>query len=154
MLSANATKHTSAGIWYPYPPSPGRIVIASSVALSSAKESQANPTIMYRMLWPRTAHNGKETRHHDHCAPAVSFRTAKTTQTSPDNQNPAGSNGFATSGRLLIIVLEQPTQPLLTSNASRGTLRGSRPGKQQLVRLTLVIPLTVIMFPEVFQAAA
>src|SRR6516225_3542972 len=61
---------------------------------------------------------------------------------------------FATSGRLPIVVLEQPTQPLLTSNASRATLRGSRPGKQQLVRLTLVIPLAVIMFAEVLQSAA
>jgi hypothetical protein len=123
-------------------------------ALSSAKESQANPIIMYRMLWPRTAHNGSETRHHDHCVSTVSLRTAKTTHTSPANQNPASSNGFATSGRLLIVVLEQPTQPLLTSNAFRGTLRGSQPGKQQLVRLTLVIPLAVIMFAEVFQGAA
>src|SRR5260370_11443133 len=154
MLSANATKHTSAGIWYPFPQSPGRIVIASSAAPSSAKESKTNPTIMYRMLWPRTAHNGRETRHHDHCAPAASFRTAKTTQTSPDNQNTAASNGFATSGRLPVVVLEQPAQPLLASNASRRTLRGSRPGQQQLVRLTLVIPLAVIMFAEVFQGAA
>src|SRR5260370_19843744 len=106
------------------------------------------------MLWPRPAHNGSETRHRDHFAPAVSLRTAKTTQTSPDNQNPAGSNGFATSGRLLVVVLEQPAQPLLASNASRRTLRGSRPGKQQLVRLTLMIPLAVIMFAEVFPDAA
>src|SRR5260370_25245654 len=116
MLSANATKHTSAGIWYPFPQSPGRIVIASSAAPSLAKESQTNPTIMYRMLWPRTAHNGSETRHHDHCASTVSFRIAKTTLTSPDNQNPSGSNGFATSGRLLVVVLEQPAHPLLPSN--------------------------------------
>src|SRR5260370_29757413 len=128
--------------------------MASAAAPSTKKKSQTNPTIMYRMLWPRTAHNGRETRHRDHCAPAVSLRTAKTTQTSPDNQNPAGSNGFATSGRLLVVVLEQPAQPLLASNASRRTLRGSRPGKQQLARLTLVIPLAVIMCPEVFHVAA
>ena len=47
---------------------------------------------------------------------------------------------------LLIEVLEQTTQPLLASNASRSTLRWSRPRKQQLVRLTLVIPLAVIVF--------
>src|SRR5260370_18289800 len=118
MLSANATKHTSAGIWYPFPQSPGRIVIASSAAPSSAKESQTNPTIMYRMLWPRTAHNGSETRHHDHCAPAASLRTPKTTQTTPDDQNPAASNGFATSGRPLAVVLTQPAQPPLHSKPS------------------------------------
>src|SRR5260370_37628221 len=106
------------------------------------------------MLWPRTAHNGTETRHHDHFAPAVSLRTAKTTQTSPDNQNPAGSNGFATSGCLLVAVLEQPAQPLLASNASRRTLLGSRPAEQQLARLTLVIPLALIMFAEVIPRAS
>src|SRR5260370_25016228 len=92
------------------------MVIASS-GDPSGRETQTKPTIMYRMLWRRTAHNGSETRHHDHCASAASLRTAKTTQTSPDNQNPAGSNGFATSGRLLVVVLEQPTQPLLASHA-------------------------------------
>src|SRR5215468_7658291 len=100
---------------------------------------------MFRMLWPKTAHNGSETRHHDHCASTVSLRTVKTRQTSPDHQNPARSNGFSTSGRLLVVVFEQPAQSLLASNAPRGTLWSSRPRKQQLVRLTLVIPLAVIM---------
>ena len=53
-----------------------------------------------------------------------------------------------------MIVLEQPTQPFLASNASLDPLPWTRPRKQQLVRLTLVIPLAVIMFAEVFQGAA
>src|SRR5260370_33695091 len=115
--------------------------MASAAAPSTKKKSQTNPTIMYRMLWPRTAHNGRETRHHDDCAPAVSLRTAKTTQTSPDDQNPTGSNGLAPSGHLLVAVLDEPAQPLLASNPSRRTRRGSRPGQQQQVRPTSAIPV-------------
>src|SRR5215471_11918669 len=55
-----------------------------SVMPSSAKESQTNPTIMYRMLCPKTAHNGSKTRHHDQCASSVSLRTAKIRQRNPD----------------------------------------------------------------------
>ena len=43
-----------------------------------------------------------------------------------------------------MIVLEQPTQTFLTSNASLDCLPWTWPRKQQLVRLTLVIPLAVI----------
>src|SRR5215469_17032982 len=42
----------------------------------------------------------------------------------------------------------------LASNASLDLFLWTRPRKQQLVRLTLVIPLAVIMFAEVFQGAA
>src|SRR5215470_9826167 len=31
------------------------------------------PTIMYRMLCPKTAHNGSKTRQHDQCASSVSL---------------------------------------------------------------------------------
>src|SRR6516165_3602545 len=61
----------------------------------------------------------QQTRHHDHCASTVSLRTAKTTHASPANQNPASSHGFATSGRLLIVVLEQPTQPVVRQKCVR-----------------------------------
>src|SRR5262249_16412662 len=67
-----------------YPPCPWRIVTSSSAVLSSAKESQTNPTVMYRMLWPKTTQNGSKTRHHDQCASTVSLRTAKIRQTNPD----------------------------------------------------------------------
>jgi hypothetical protein len=42
----------------------------------------------------------------------------------------------------------------MASNATLGRLRWSRTRKQQLVRLTLVIPLAVIRLAEVFQSAA
>src|SRR6516225_3343938 len=48
-------------------PSSWRIVTSSSAAPSSAKKSQANPTVMCRALWPNTTHKGNRTRHHDHC---------------------------------------------------------------------------------------
>ena len=38
----------------------------------------------YRMLCPKTAHNGSKTRHHDQCASSVSLRTAKIRQRNPD----------------------------------------------------------------------
>src|SRR5262249_62253676 len=64
-----------------------------------------------------------------------------------------GSDRACPSGRLSVIVLEYPTQPLLASNASLDLLLWTRPRKQQLVRLTLVVPLAVIMFAEVFHGA-
>src|SRR5215471_6626140 len=73
-----------------------------------------------------------------------------------DKPSPAKSSGFERarhSGRLSVIVLEQPTQPFLAANASLDPLPWTRPRKQQLVRLTLVVSLAVIMLAEVFQGA-
>jgi hypothetical protein len=34
--------------------------------------SQMKPMLMYKILWPKTAHNGSETRHHDQCLSTLS----------------------------------------------------------------------------------
>ena len=63
---------------------------------------------------------------------AAGVESVKLPPRSPNLKSPYSqrTHASAISGRLLVIVLEQPTQSLLASNASLGTLQGSRPRKQ------------------------
>src|SRR5215471_11923426 len=85
-------------------------MVASPLAPYSARWIQTNPTVTYRMLWPKTSHSGNRTRHHDQCTLLVSFSTANATHRNPARENPSIWIGGRISRNLRyppVVVLEK-----------------------------------------------
>src|SRR5215471_10648647 len=133
-------------------------MVASPLAPYSARWIQTNPTVTYRMLWPKTSHSGNRTRHHDQCTLLVSFSTANATHRNPARENPSIWIGGRISRDLRyppVVVLEKTAQAFATLDGCFATLRLIlHTREQQNVPLPLVIPLTVIMLAEVFHDVA
>src|SRR6516225_11917743 len=92
-LSKNRKKNNSAARLYPSLECFCTVVGSSSPSSCFSQQKHRKPARRYTALWPRNTRNGSITLQHDQYPATVSFKTASTTERTPNIQNPMDSIG-------------------------------------------------------------